>query len=310
GYADYVPFHDGVASMEISIEGRSPTGGAIPSADYHDVSAGFLETLRVPLLSGRTISEQDMAQAAFVAVVSREFAHRYYPGEDPLGQKFHAGDPSTPALTIIGVVGDTAKTGGLEKNPDPQVYFPGAHFTRLHAVTLVLRSSLPSAQTITALRDAVHAEDPAMPVSAIRKMSAMVSASLAGRQFNLLLLGVFAGLAIVLAAVGIFGVMSYSVTQRTQEIGVRMALGAQPADILRLTLGQGLRLVVAGLAFGLAGAFALTRLMSSLLYSVTAHDPVTFVGVPLLFAAVALLACWLPSRRAARVSPMMALKYE
>ena len=309
-YADYVPFHEGVVSMEILFPGRAVTSSVAPSSDYRNVSAGFLETLGVPLLSGRTISAQDVAESRLVAVVSREFARLYFPDRDPLGQQFHpGGDAKDPPVTIVGVVGDAANSA-LENKPGAMMYFAGGQFTRFRATSLLVRGTAPASQVAGAIREAVHTEDPAIAVSNIQQMDAMVSASLTGRRFNLLLLDAFAGLAVMLAAVGVFGVMSYGVSQRTQEFGIRMALGAQRKDILQLTFSYGAKLVATGLVIGLSGALALTRLMSTMLYGINAQDPWTFLSVSIFFAAVAALACWIPARRASSVDPNICLKYE
>jgi ABC-type antimicrobial peptide transport system permease subunit len=190
------------------------------------------------------------------------------------------------------------------------MYFPGLQRQWYQAATFIVRSSAPTDQVVSALREALRAEDPTLPLYGVQQMDTLISASLTGRKFNLLLLGSFAGLALLLAVGGVFGVVSYNIAQRTQEIGIRMALGAQPRDILRLMLGQGMLPVAAGLGLGLAGALLLTRLMSGLLYSIPAHDPATYTGVGVLFVVIALIACALPARRAAHLDPNVALRNE
>jgi putative ABC transport system permease protein len=310
GFTDYAPFHDGNPSMEVYLEGRPATSANEPaSSGYRDVSPGYLEALGVPLLSGRTFTDRDsLPSAPIVVVVSRAWTNRFFPGQDAVGRQFHPGDPAAKALTIIGVVGDAAYSN-IEELPGPLMYFPPQN-QGYQAATFVVRSTAPTDQVVAALRDALRAEDPTLPLYGVQQMDALISTSLTGRKFNLLLLGSFAGLALLLAIGGVFGVVSYNISQRTQEIGIRMALGAQPRDILHLMLGQGMLPVVAGLGLGLAGALLLTRLLSGFLYAIPAHDPATYAGVAILFILIALVACALPARRAARLDPNAALRNE
>jgi putative ABC transport system permease protein len=243
------------------------------------------------------------------AVINGAMARKFFPGEDPLGKRINLGDPAdTPWITVVGVVGD-ARTGGLDQEPYPQVYLPAAQFPR-RAGTFVARAKGDPAALAPALRRELAAIDKDLPLYNVRTMEQVLSDSVSRRRFQMILIAAFAGVGLLLAAVGIYGVISYSVAQRRHEIGVRMALGARAADILRLVVGQGLVLTLLGVGAGLAGALMLTRLLAGLLYGVSATDPLTFAGVALALLGVALLACLVPARRATKVDPMIALRYE
>jgi putative ABC transport system permease protein len=240
-------------------------------------------------------------------------ARRYFPGKDPVGQRIKTGDlnPQSPWETIVGVVADV-KYSGLDSAPEPTLYVPyfqayWPEFSR--EMFLVVRAAGDPKAVGPSLRSAVQGLDRDMPVD-IRAMSGLLADSVAQPRFRTLLLGVFAGLALILAAVGIFGVMGYVVSRRTQEIGVRMALGASRSAVLRMVLGEGVRVVLTGLGVGLVEAFALSRLMRGLLFGVQPFDPTTFVSVSVLVVLIALLACYIPARRAMKVDPMVALRYE
>ncbi|HEX8091589.1 MAG TPA: FtsX-like permease family protein, partial [Blastocatellia bacterium] len=244
--------------------------------------------------------------------INDTMARRFWPDEDPIGQRISIGmstDDEEPALwEIVGIVGDVRHTS-LDAEPAPEMYVPHSQQS-WPFLTLVIRTSSEPMAMAEAARAQVLALDKDQPVSSIRSMEGMVSASIAQPRFYLLLLGIFAALALVLAAVGVYGVLSYSVTQRLHEIGIRMALGARPLDVIRLVVGQGLMLSLIGVAIGLIGAYVFTRLMSSMLYGVSATDPVTFAALAALLMAVALLASYIPARRATKVDPMIALRYE
>jgi putative ABC transport system permease protein len=240
-------------------------------------------------------------------------ARRFWPGEDPTGKRITPGpgDSRNPDdwITIIGVVNDVRQFE-LNADPKPQMYLTyeqAGFFAPRH---LVVSTDVEPESLAATVRSTVWEIDKDQPVSNISTMEETLSASIAQQRFSMLLLGIFAGVALVLAAVGIYGVMSYSVAQRTREIGVRMALGAERSDVLRLVITQGMKLALVGVTIGLVGTFALTRLMESLLYGVSATDPLTFLVISLLLTVVALLACWVPARRAAGVDPIVALKYE
>jgi len=284
-----------------------PTG----EADYDVASEGFFTALGIPLLRGRLFDAHDTADAPHVAVINESLARATWPNQDPVGKTIEFGnmDGDVRLLTVVGVVGDV-RDRSLERPPEPTVYVnyrqrlrPGGDFT------VVMRASVPPASMLSAVRKIVRELDPDA-VPHLRAFEQVFSASLETRRFNLMLIGVFAGAALLLAAVGIYGVMAYWVARRRREIGVRMALGAVPGDVLRLVLGHSSWTIAAGLLLGLAGSLALTRTMKSLLFDVSAADPVTFAGVALLLAGVALLACYIPARRAMKVDPMVALRYE
>jgi putative ABC transport system permease protein len=309
GFTDYAPFHDGSPSIEVYVDPQSPNIANSPaSSDYRDVSPGYLEALGVPLLAGRTITMQDSVGVPAVSVVSRGFAQRFFSDGEAVGKEFHPGDPTEKPVTIVGVVGDVAHSN-VEEIPNPVVYFSGLQRQGYQAVTFVLRGFVPAGQIASGFREILHAEDPALPLYGVQQMDALISTSLSDSKFNLLLLGSFAGLALLLASSGIFGVVWHSVTQRTKEIGIRMALGAQPSDILRLVIGQSMLPVGSGICIGVVGALWLTRLMSSLLYGIASNDPETFVGVTIAFAILAILACALPAYSATRLNPLDALRW-
>ena len=301
-----------------SIEGRPwrPTAAGINTPQFMDhetVTADYFRTLQIPLIAGREFTEQDAAGSLPVAVINQTMARGFWPPEDhidPIGKRIMPGAPHPGAawLTIVGVVGDV-KSAALDVASIPQMYRPlGQHPNR--TMTLVIRTSADPMSVIAEVRRQLSALDKDRPLYHVAAMKQIVSDSVAPRRFDLLLLAAFAALALVLAAVGIYGVMSYSVSQRTHEIGVRLALGARSGDVLRLVARQGLTLAVIGVAIGVAASLALTRVVAGLLFSVRATDPITFVGVSLLLGCVALVASFVPARRATRVDPMVALRDE
>jgi putative ABC transport system permease protein len=242
-------------------------------------------------------------------VINQTMARRYWPDEDPVGKRVTMKDWGEPMTgEIVGVAGDI-KSGGLHSEDSSMIYWPYPQFPSSFN-RVVIRTSIDPVNVVAAVKEQVWSVDKEQPISDIKTMDQVLSTSLAQRRFNMALLGGFAAVALVLAAVGIYGVMSYSVTQRTREIGIRMALGAGRRDILELVMGRGLLLTLLGVTVGLAGAFFLTRVMESLLYGVSVHDPITFAVISLLLMGVALGACFVPARRATRVDPMVALRYE
>jgi putative ABC transport system permease protein len=288
--------------------GAGPDGGGRYGSIYHRVSADYLKTFGVRLLKGRGLTEQDTAGAPAVALVNETLARRVFPGEDPLGKQIVlAGAPGRPR-EIVGVVSDTRYvTPNLE--PFSEIYVSYLDDS-WHHMSLAVRATGDPAALVSGMREALTNMDRDVPLANVKEMEEYVSDSVSPQRFSALLLTVFAVAALLLAALGVYGVISNSVARRTHEIGIRIALGARHADVLRLVVGQGMRPVLLGLLAGLAGAFALTRLMESLLYGVSAFDPEVFAGVSLLLAATALVACYLPARRASKVDPLIALRYE
>ena len=301
----------GEASFPFSIVGDPPLPpGKSPTADYATVSPDYFQTMGIPLLRGRFFSDQDSPSTPKVAVISETLARRYFPNQDPLGRQMRFGFPpdGNVAREIVGIVGDV-RDAALSRKPGPMMYVPFAQ-APLYGGEVVVRSSLSAASVAAGIRQAVSSIDKNLPVTDIEPLNDAVGKSISQERFRTFLLGSFSALAMVLAAIGIFGVMSYSASQRTQEIGIRMALGAGRRDVLRLILGQGMKLALLGLGLGVVAALPLMRLMSSLLFSVSATDPVTFACVTILLLSAALAACYIPARRAMRVDPMAALRHE
>ncbi|MGH9882760.1 MAG: FtsX-like permease family protein, partial [Pyrinomonadaceae bacterium] len=265
-------------------------------------------------LAGRDLSNlrEDEREGAGlnVAIIDEEFARRHWPNEDALGKQIKPGtDGRSPTITMVGIVGRVKMEGLNQDSNRVQGYFPFAQVP-LGGMTVIIKGSSDPNQLVAAVRQQVKAVDPDQPIYNIRSMHDIRAESIAPERLNLTLLSIFAGIALVLALVGIYGVMSYSVTQRTHEIGIRMAIGAQPGDIFRMILGQGMTLALIGVGLGLVGAFVLTRLMTTMLFGVEPTDPATFALIAALLTTVALLACYLPGRRATKVNPVVSLRYE
>ena len=311
GLISSAPLSGGVYAGGFSIEGRAATSETDDFvADRRMISAEYFNALAIPLLKGRAFTERDDPTSPGVVVVSESWARRFLPNEDPIEKRIKLGgrDSTRPWLSIVGVAGDVRDTA-IESEARPCVYIPYPQFPS-SGMTLVVRTAVDPTQLIPAIRDEVWAVDKDQPVTDVKTMGEYVADSVSPRRSNAMLLTFFAAVALVLAAVGIYGVIAYSVSQRTQEIGIRLALGARRSDIIRLVVGNGLVLVLTGIVIGLAGAMALTRVLTSLLYGVSATDPVIFAGVSLGLVAVTLLASYIPARRAARVDPMIALRSE
>ena len=307
GLVTELPLARQSADFSFKIEGRPALpAGQGPHADIRNVNHDYFRAMRIPLRKGRHFTEAEVRDNAKVVLISEVLAQRFFPGEDPLGQRLSLGSLSQGAYEIIGIVGDV-RHRGLDGGLVQTIYFPSL---RLGYSNLVIRTATDPVSLAAAVRKEVMAIDPNQPVANIKTMEQWVSESVAQPRFRTLLLSVFAAVALLLSVVGIYGVMSYVVTQRTHEVGIRMALGAQSRDVVRLVVGQGMKLALVGVMIGLVAAFALTRLMSSLLYGVSATDPATFAVVALLLTGVALVACYLPARRATKVDPMVALRCE
>ena len=307
-----VPLDGNAAASFYSAEGHPATDATnAPRAYVHRVSPDFFATLRIPVVAGRTLTDADAAPGAAAAtVVSERVVRRFWPGQEPLGKriKFGSQASNSPWMTIVGVVGEV-KYRGLPDNPtaDPDVYVP--FVDRNSLLALAVRAAVPPASIVTPIRSAIRAADPSIPIYGVAPMADLIAGQTAQSRFTMWLMGVFAAAALMLAAVGIYGVMAYLVSQRTREIGIRLALGAEGGDILRLVVGSGARLIALGIAIGVAAAFALQRLVASLLFDVTAADAASGVAVAVL-AGVALLACYVPAVRASRVNPIGALRHE
>jgi predicted permease len=299
-------------SMYIGVEGiPDPPPDQQKDVIFRAIGPGYFSTMGIPLARGRDFNEQDTPDTPYTVIVSEKMANNYWPGQDPLGKRLKPGSTTsdTPWRVVIGVVKDVRQNDFIAP-PKLQMYMSYRQLKFLTPNALVVRTSVEPTSLGLPLRNAVWAVDKDQPVSNIRAMDDIVSEAVARQRFSTMLLGIFASLALVLAAVGIYGVMSYSVAQRTREIGVRMALGAQRTDVLKLTMGQGFKLVAIGVGLGLIAAFILTRVMASLLFGVSATDPTTFVAISFILMVVALLASYIPSLRAMKVDPMVALRYQ
>jgi putative ABC transport system permease protein len=276
-------------------------------ADFRNIDGDYFGAMRIPLRAGRAFERRDSTEFRNVVIVNEPFVKKFFPNEDPIGKhlKMFEGKPEFVTREIVGVVGGN-KHFALQESLRPEIFKPGS-FSRMN---IVVRSAGDPALLTSVVRQAVSGIDPDEATSTFRTMDDVIALSAAGDRFNTLLLGAFAAIALLLTAAGIFGVLSYLVTQRTREMGLRMALGAQPKDVLRVIVGHGLRLVLVGLSIGVAAALVVTRWMSSVLFDVQPTDPLTFAAVAVLLTAVAFLASYIPARRAMRVDPMVALRYE
>ena len=308
-----LPMSGETVSHDLAIESRpSIKPGDEPDSDARSVLGDYFQIMGVPILQGRAFNSNDRVDSPTVAIVNQTFARRFFPHQNPVGQRIGwAHDDPPNWKTIIGVAGDV-KHFGLDQPERPAVYdlYSQNNESWKRWMTLVLRSPRDAADVIAAAKQQIWALDKSLPPTDVRTMDAVISLSTAPQKFNLTLLAIFAAIALALAAIGVFGVVSYSVTQRTQEFGIRLAVGAQRADILRLTFSEAARLAAAGVVIGLAGAAVLTQFMSTLLFGVSPHDPLTFICVAAFLLAVAGAACIIPARRAIQVDPITALRYE
>jgi putative ABC transport system permease protein len=297
------------AYLRFNLEGRQEDASDPPVAFYNGVSPDYFETMMIPMLKGRGFSDRDVRGSQNVAIVNGTLARRYF-AEDAIGKRISLEDNPKEGdwVTIVGVVGDT-KPRELRSEPVAELYMPYAQQPE-PGMSLMIRYRDTATGVAAAVRNEVLALDKDQPVYSIRTLDSVLSESVAGPRFRTLLLGVFAGMALILAGVGIYGVISYAVSQRTQEIGIRMALGARATDVLKLVLKGGMMLALIGVAIGLVGAFALTRLLTTLLFGVTPTDAATFATVSVGLIVVALFACYIPARRATKVDPLVALRYE
>lgn len=315
GGALILPVTGSGSAIHFNIQGRPPkTPHDYILVGYRPVTPGYLRTLRVPLLEGRLFNDSDTERSAYVAVVNEAMAKQYFPRESALGKHVQLGalpDNQIPWMEIVGIVGDMKQS--LASEAPSEMYVPYRQADSLipiFTMSLVMRTAKDPHQEVSALRSAVRSLSSNQPLVKVRTMEENIATSVSDSHFRTLLLGIFAASALLLALIGLYGLIAYSVAQRSAEIGVRMALGAQPSDILKMVVGQGLKLVLIGVAAGLAGAFVLSRLLTQFLYGVAPSDPATFAGVALILTVVAGVACWIPARRATRVDPIIALRYE
>jgi putative ABC transport system permease protein len=312
GYSTSVPLGWKGGANGVTIEGRPPDPSIVPNAIHRQVSADYFQTMGIPLRKGRFFDDSDSELSMPVAIVNESMARDYWPDEDPLGKRFKLGVPNAPWLTIVGIVADMRQMG-MDVPVKAEMYFPYRQISShpwYGPRDLVVRTSGDPMAIVSGVREVIRNVDPDQPVSNIATMEEILTKETGSRRLGMILLSIYAGLALLLASLGVYGVLSYLVVQQTPEIGVRLALGASRADVLGLVMKRGTLLVLSGVAFGAIAAFALTRLMASLLFEVSATDPPTFIGISLLLIGVAVVACFVPAYRATRVDPMVALRYE
>ena len=303
-----LPLTLNLSGTDFRIEGRpEPEAGKEMMVHTRSVSPGYFGTLGISLIKGRDFSDRDKRDAPGAAIINIELTRIYFPNEDPIGKRITFDDGGT-WLSIVGII-DDVKQLGQDSAAKPEVYFPFSQMTS-SSMSLVVRTSASPASVVASIKDQIQQIDKDLPITDVKTMRQLLAESVSGRRFNMLLLTIFGAVALILAAVGIYGVISYSVSQRTHEIGIRMALGADTRHVLRLVVGQGMWLALVGIAIGLGASFFLTRLMSTLLFGVTATDPITFAVISVTLTGVALAATLAPSRRATKVDPMIALRYE
>ena len=311
GAISYAPFSGDNSRSSFDLEKHPSAKGQEPAAEIGCVTPGYFHTMHIPILRGRAFDDHDRKSTKGVLVINNAMARRFWPNEDPIGQRIQIGvsyfEDEPKFWEIIGIVGDT-KQFSLDSEAQPEFYLPHAQ-QPWPSMTLLVRASNPLSLT-EAVKNQVKSVDKDQAVSMVRLMDQYVSNSVSQQRFSMLLLAIFAGMALVLASIGIYGVISYSVTQRTNEMGIRMALGAERQDVMKLVLGQGVLLIGAGIAAGLFFALVLTRLMLSLLFQTSAVDPVIFIGIAALLISIALFATYIPARRATKVDPIVALRYE
>jgi putative ABC transport system permease protein len=309
GVSQSIPLSGNDARSPIAIDGRPvPPIGERPIILLGIVGPDYFKTMGIPLLQGRFFDDRDNATAPVTVIINQSFARRFFPDENPIGKRVLTGGAQPVAREVVGVVGDIRQLG-LDTAPNESFYLCSNQRPQL-AMAVVVRTEGPPTSVSSALRARVLAIDHDQPIASVQTMEELVTSSVSSQRFISMLLGTFAAVALLLAAIGIYSVMAYTVSQRTGEIGLRMALGAGSQDVLRLVVGQGMTMALIGVAIGLIGAFGLTRVMSSLLFNISATDPITFVAVPLILTGVATGACLVPARRAIKVDPMIALRYE
>jgi putative ABC transport system permease protein len=317
GYVSWIPLTNFGGASGITLEGEIPpvTRKAVIKniPNVREVNDHYLQTMGVTLRQGRWLDARDKVQSAPVAVINETAALNYWAGKNPVGLRFKFGDMASksPWISVVGIVGDMHQAG-LEKAPRPEMYFPFSQQASLDydPQYIIVKTATDQIQIARAVREQIWSVDKQQPVGAGFPLADLVADELASRRTEANVLGAFAGLALLLAGLGIYAVISFSVTQRTHEIGIRMALGARPTNVVRMVLGEGVRTMLVGIAIGMVSALALARSVAHMLYEIAPSDPLTFVAVPIILAAVGLLACWIPARRATRVDPLIALRYE
>jgi putative ABC transport system permease protein len=295
--------------LSIAIEGRpEPPPGEEPSVNYRVVSPGYFETMGIPLERGRAIDERDRADAPFVAVVDDELVKRHFPAEDPIGRRIDVGNGLDDVYEIVGVVGDV-RHDSLDLSPHPTIYVPFRQ-DAFSTMSLLVRADVDPRLLAPDAREAVRELDRNLPPYSEGALESVLADSLAERRFSMLLLVLFAGIASFLAAVGLYGVVSYAVSRRTREVGLRVAMGAPPTSLIREILGEGMKPALAGVVLGLVSALALSRALESFLYGVTAFDPASYAATALGLLVVAVIACLVPAWKASRMDPLEALRHE
>ena len=315
GFVRVLPIADEIGDAGIMIESKPlPSSEPNRSGDWQVVTPGYFEAMKIRLVSGRFFDATDTPDGPQVIIINQTLAKEYFPGEDPVGQRVRVGGPNRPLRTIVGVVGDVHHQGIL--NPPKREWFvPHTQFAQVfgqtrRAMTLVLRTTGDPHSALAPVQGMIRRLDPDLPITDIAMMDDVVRDGVREQRFTMTLMAGFAMLALVLAAVGIYGVMSYQVSQRTQEIGIRLAMGAEGGAVGRMVVRQGMTPAMIGVGIGLIAAAALTRFLSSLLYGISPHDPLTYTTIPLALIAVAIISTILPAWRATRVDPVEALRYE
>jgi putative ABC transport system permease protein len=318
GVIDDVPLNNGGSHQPVVIEGRPVVPmSEQPEVDVRLISTGYMSALRIPIVRGRDLSDADRAGRPAVILISESMARQFWPGEDPLGKRLTLTFFPDAVREVVGVVGDVKIDSLDQTRPSATLYFPLDQVSApvnggwsSFPMTLVVRSSGNSTGMVSAVSNAVHLVDREIPLRDLLTMDDLVANSVSQQRFNMFLLGAFAGLALLLAEVGIYSVLSYSVKRRVREIGIRLALGARLSDVMRMVVLEGMKPTLLGVVIGAAGALALGRVLSSLIYGIRPTDPITFLAVAFLLAAIALFASIIPAYRATKVDPMVALRYE
>jgi predicted permease len=311
-YTTAVPLQWPGGSNGFTMEGPPPPPGVFPNGIHRQISTDYFQAMGIGLRRGRYFDENDKESSVPVVIVNETMARQFWPNVDALGKRFKLGVPNAPWVTIVGVVNDVREMG-MDAPVRAEMYFPYRQITSHFGYAprdLVIRTAGDPLSLAAAATREIHAVDPDQPISNIATMDELLNIQSGSRRLGMILLMVFAGLALLLASLGIYGVLSFFVAQQTREIGVRLALGAQLRDILGLVLKKGMGLALLGVVIGLAAAFVVTKLMASLLFGVSAGDPITFAAIAIILTGVALLACYIPARRATKVDPLVALRYE